>query len=88
LKDTARTGYHGAFEFLINVSHALDRRWTFYTEAFTSQSSQAQDKPVYTLDEALTCILIPNLQLDLGGNFSLNGVAPRAQFYTGLSQRF
>jgi hypothetical protein len=40
------------------------------------------------LDEALTCALTPNLQLDFGGNFSLNGVAPRAQLYTGLSQRF
>jgi len=88
LKNTARTGYHGAFDFLINVSHALDRRWTFYSEAVTSQSSEARDRSVYTLDEALTCILVPNLQLDFGGNFSLNGVAPRAQLYTGLSQRF
>jgi hypothetical protein len=43
---------------------------------------------VYTLDEALTCALNPNLQLDFGGNFSLNGVAPRTQLYVGLSQRF
>jgi hypothetical protein len=59
-----------------------------YTEVFTSQSFQAQVKPIYTLDEALTCALTANLQLDFGGNFSLNGVAPRTQLYTGLSQRF
>ena len=88
LKDTADSGYHTALDFLINVSHSLDKRWTFYTEAFTTQSFQARDKPFYTLDEALTCALTPNLQLDFGGNFSLNGVAPRAQLYTGLSQRF
>ena len=88
LKDTAGRGYHVAFDFLINVSHALGKRWTFYTELFTSQSFQSQDRPVYTLDAALTCALTPNLQLDFGGNFSLNDVAPRTQLYMGLSQRF
>jgi hypothetical protein len=40
------------------------------------------------LDDALTYALTPNLQLDFGGNFGLNGAAPRAQLYVGLSQRF
>jgi len=75
-------------KLLINVSHALDKRWTFYSEVFTSQSFQTREKPIYTLDEALTYALSPNLQLDCGGNFSLNGVGPRTQLYTGLSQRF
>ena len=88
LKDTAVSGYHSVFDFLINVSHPLDKRWTFYTEAFTTQSLQARSKPIYTLDEALTCALSANLQLDFGGNFSLNDAAPRAQLYMGLSQRF
>jgi hypothetical protein len=88
LKDTAVSGFHLAFDFLINVSHPLDKRWTFYTEVFTSQSFQAREKPIYTLDEALTYALSPNMQLDFGGNFCLNGVTPRAQLYTGLSQRF
>jgi hypothetical protein len=88
LKNIADSGYHGVFDFLINVSHPLDPRWTFYTEVFTSQSFQARGKPVYTLDEALTCALTPNLQLDFGGNFSLNDVTPRTQLYVGLSQRF
>jgi hypothetical protein len=88
LSDIAHTGYHGTFDFLINVSHALDKRWTFYTEAFTTQFFQTRYRPIYTLDEALTCALSPNLQLDFGGNFSVNSVAPRAQLYSGLSQRF
>lgn len=88
LRDTAGSGYHGVFDFLVNISHALSDRWTFYTEVFTSQSFQAGDKPVYTLDEALTCALGPNLQLDFGGNFSLNDVAPRVQLFIGLSERF
>ncbi|MGO9039891.1 MAG: transporter [Steroidobacteraceae bacterium] len=88
LKNTSGNGYHGAFDFLINVSHPIGKRWTFYSEFFTSQSFESQDKPVYTLDEALTCALTPNLQLDFGGNFSLNSVAPRTQLYAGLSQRY
>ena len=88
LKDSAQSGYHGAFDFLVNVSHPLDKRWTVYSEIFTTQSLQTGERPIYTLDAALTCALTATLQLDLGGNFSLNGVAPRAQLYTGLSQRF
>ena len=88
LKNAADSGYHAALDFLINVSHPLDKRWTFYTEAFTTQSFHAGDRPIYTLDEAFTYALTPNLQLDFGGNFSLNDVAPRAQLYAGLSQRF
>jgi hypothetical protein len=59
-----------------------------YSEVFTTQSFQTREKPIYTLDEALTYALSPKLQLDCGANFSLNDVAPRAQLYTGLSQRF
>jgi hypothetical protein len=88
LKDSAERGYHGAVDFLINVSHPLDRRWTWYSEAFISHSFQAQDRPLYTLDGALTCAVKANVQLDFGGNFSLNSVGPRVQFYAGLSQRF
>src|SRR5580658_5192703 len=40
LKDTAASGYHAAFDFLINVSHPLDTHWTFYSEVFTTQSFQ------------------------------------------------
>lgn len=88
LKDTAGSSYHGTFDFLINVSHPLGKRWTFYTELFTEQMFRAREKASYTLDEALTCALTPSLQLDFGGNFSLNAVAPQVQLFIGLSQRF
>ncbi|HXW64259.1 MAG TPA: transporter [Burkholderiaceae bacterium] len=88
LKDATGGGYHGAFDFLVNVSHPINDRWTAYTEVFTTQSFQTSEKPVYTLDGALTCALAANLQLDFGGNLSLNGIGPRLQLYVGLSQRF
>jgi Putative MetA-pathway of phenol degradation len=88
LKDAVGGGHHVAFDFLINISHPLDKRWAFYAELFTNQSFRSQDKAVYTLDAALSCALTSNVQLDFGGNFSLNDVAPRTQLYAGLSQRF
>jgi hypothetical protein len=88
LKDDVGHAYHAAFDFLVNVSHPLDKRWTIYTEIFTSQYFESQDSPVYTLDQALTYALTPNLQFDFGGNFGLNKVTPRTQLYAGLSQRF
>ena len=88
LKDAAGVGRHAVFDFLVNVSHPLTRRWTLYSEVFTTQSTEASDKPVYTWDEALTFALTPNLQFDFGGNFALNNAPPRIQTYAGLSQRF
>ena len=88
LKNDAGSAYHAAFSFLVNVSHPLDKRWTIYSEIFTSQYFESQDSPVYSLDEALTYALTPNLQLDFGGNFGLNKVTPRTQLLVGLSQRF
>jgi hypothetical protein len=88
LKNTTGGGYHGAFDFLVNVSHPLDKKWTLYTEVFTTQSFQSHDRPIYTFDSALTYLLTPTIQLDFGSNISLNDVAPQTQVYTGISQRF
>lgn len=88
LKDPADASDHLALDFLVNVSHALAGRWTWYTELFTTQSTRGQGKAVYTFDAALTYALRPNLQLDFGGNFALDRVVPQVQIYTGISQRF
>ncbi len=88
LKNAAQSGYHIAFDFLVNVSHPLDKRWTSYAELFTTQSLQAHDPPIYTFDAAMTYAVTPNWQVDFGGNWSLNGIGPRTQLYAGLSQRF
>jgi hypothetical protein len=63
LKNDVGNAYHAALDFLINVSRPLNKRWTIYSEIFTSQYFESQDSPVYTLDEALACALTPNLQL-------------------------
>lgn len=88
LENADGSGHHGALDFLVNLSHALNARWTAYGELYASRAWQASERPVYTLDSALTFAITPTLQWDFGGNFSLNGVAPRIQVYSGLSQRF
>ena len=88
LKNANDDGYHAAIDFLINISHPLSKKWTAYSEVFTTQSFQRADRPIYTLDEALTYAITPTLQVDFGGNFGLNGVQPQTQLYAGLSQRF
>ena len=88
LKNSPADGYHTVFDFLINVSHPLDKRWTLFSEIYTAQPLKTGYSRVFTLDEALTCLLRPSIQLDFGGNFALNSVTPRIQLYAGLSQRF
>jgi hypothetical protein len=73
LKNAADSGYHDVIDFLINLSHPLSARWTIYTEIFTTQSWRTRETSVYTQDDALTYALTPNVQLDFGGNFGLNG---------------
>ncbi|HXY05375.1 MAG TPA: transporter [Burkholderiaceae bacterium] len=87
LKDASDSGYHGVVDFLVNVSHPINDRWTVYTELFTSQPLN-DERPSYSLDGAFTFVPRPNLQWDFGANYSLNGVGPRIQLYVGLSQRF
>jgi hypothetical protein len=41
-----------------------------------------------SFDTALSWIVLPNVQLDVGANFGLNSATPAVQVYTGLSQRF
>jgi len=55
----------------------------FAVRAFADDAEP--DKSVYTLFNPTPDA---DLQLDFGGNFSLNDVAPRTQLYMGLSQRF
>lgn len=88
MKDLSDKGYHGVFDFLVNLNHPVSERWTAYTEIFFSRSLESDSRPVYTLDGAMTYAIRSNLQWDFGANFSLNGVAPRIQVYSGLSQRF
>jgi hypothetical protein len=88
LKNESNDGVHGAFDFLVNASHALGPRWTAYTELYGARPFASGSRTVITFDNALTFAATPVLQFDFGANSSLNGVGPRIQYYAGLSQRF
>lgn len=88
LADADGSGHHAMGDFLVNVSHPLSARWTAYGELYAAHPFESGARSFYTFDTALTLALTPTLQWDVGGNFALNGLAPRVQIYSGLSQRF
>jgi hypothetical protein len=88
LADTTGPGRHVNFLDLVNVSHGLAPGLTGYVELFADTAAGGQVSPVYTLDLALTYLITPTLQLDVGSNIGLNKAAPDLQTYVGLSQRF
>jgi hypothetical protein len=89
LADASGPGRHANFLNLVNLSHGLlIEGLTGYVELFADTASGGQVAPVYTLDLALTYLITPTLQLDIGSNIGLNKAAPDLQTYVGLSQRF
>lgn len=74
---------------LVNLGFALSPKVTLYTELWTAQNfDPAGTVRQYSADAALTYLVNPNLQLDVGGNFGLNQATPDTQLYVGLSTRF
>jgi hypothetical protein len=88
LANSGDAGRHTNFLNLVNLSHPLATGLTGYVELFANTASGGQVAPTYTLDLALTYLLAPDIQLDLGTNVGLNKTAPDLQAYVGLSQRF
>lgn len=74
---------------LVNLGFALSPKITLYTEVWTAQNfDPAGTVRQYSADAALTYLVNPILQLDVGGNFGLNQATPDVQLYVGLSTRF
>jgi hypothetical protein len=88
LADSDGHGHHAAATGLINVSHALSSRLTLAVELW----AQNNRDPAGTIrqrsaDVALSFLVNPTLQLDVGANFGLNSSTPDSQIYLGLSHR-
>ncbi len=89
-KDAQDTGYHTNYQGVINVSHTL------FSDAVTGAVelwSDVNNEPAGTttqlsFDTALSWVVRPNLQLDIGANIGLNRATPDLQSYIGISQRF
>ncbi|ACB94743.1 conserved hypothetical protein [Beijerinckia indica subsp. indica ATCC 9039] len=90
LKNNNDSRRHANFVNLINISHPVPfvKDLTFAAEFFTSVSADRGTPNIYTLDFALSYIVVKDLQLDGGINIGLNRDAPNLQLYAGISQRF
>ena len=89
-KNAANFGSHANFTNLINLSHPIPgiKDLSIAAEFFASVSAERASPDIYTADFALTYLVNPKLQLDLGTNIGLNRAAPDLQVYTGVSYRF
>jgi hypothetical protein len=56
--------------------------WSDYNDDPLQKTTQL------SFDAAVSWIVIPNVQLDVGANFGLTSATPALQVYAGLSQRF
>jgi len=89
-KDADGSGYHDNYQGLVNISHTVfSSNITAYAELW----SGINEDPSGTIrqssaDFAVTWLVRPTLQLDVGTNIGLNAETPNVQAYTGISQRF
>jgi hypothetical protein len=89
LKNSADNGRHGNFIFDINLSRELIKNLTAYVELWSDYNDDPLQKTTQlSFDAAVSWIVIPNVQLDVGANFGLTSATPALQVYAGLSQRF
>jgi len=89
LKNSADNGRHGNFIFDINLSREVIKNVTAYVELWSDYNDDPLQKTTQlSFDAAVSWIVIPNVQLDVGANFGLTSATPAVQVYAGLSQRF
>jgi len=89
LRDNAGSGYHSNFAALVNLSRPIIKDTTFDVELWSDfNNDPAKSIRQYSFDTAVTYLIKPNLQGDMGMNIGLNSLTPRIQVYVGLSQRF
>lgn len=89
LADADGAGHHGALINLVNVAHPLGSKMTVAFEVWDSinrdPSGTVRQR---SADVALTYLVGPALQLDVGANIGLNHETPDRQIYLGVSTRF
>jgi hypothetical protein len=90
LKSATSNNRFANFVNLVSVSHAVPgtEGINATVELFSSVGTDPGTPPVYTLDFGMNFRLSQHTILDVGVNLGLNGAAPKAQVYTGISARF
>jgi Putative MetA-pathway of phenol degradation len=88
-KDSGDNGRHGNFILDINLSREVIKNVTAYVELWSDYNNDPMVKTTQiSFDTAVSWIVFPNVQLDVGANFGLTSATPAVQVYTGLSQRY
>jgi hypothetical protein len=89
-KNSSDSGYHDNYQMLANVSHTIFKdNITGYVELWSDVNNDPAG--AYTqasFDVAVSWVLHPNLQFDVGTNIGLTNKTPDLQSYAGISQRF
>ena len=89
LKNSADNGRHGNYVFDVNLSREVIKNVTAYVELWSDYNADPTQKAtLMSFDTAVAWVVVPNVQLDVGGNFGLTSATPAVQVYAGLSQRF
>jgi Putative MetA-pathway of phenol degradation len=88
-KNSVDNGRHGNFVLDVNLSREVIKNVTAYVELWSDYNDDPVVKTTQmSFDTALSWVIFPNVQLDVGANIGLTSATPAVQVYTGLSQRF
>ena len=90
LKDSVGDGQHANYINVVNMSHqVIIKDLTLYVELWSDYDDDPMQRTTQvSLDTALALTVRPNLLLDIGADFGLNGATPAIQVFAGISQRF
>jgi len=89
LADTDGAGHHGSLINLVNMAHPLGSKMTVAFEVWDSVNRDPSGTiRQRSADVALSYLVGPSLQLDVGANIGLTRATPDRQVYLGVSTRF
>jgi len=88
-RNSSNSGYHANFQGLINISRPIADNVTAAVEIWSDVNKDpAGTIRQWSFDAAVSWVVRPNLQLDIGANVGLNRATPDLQAYIGISKRF
>lgn len=89
LLDADGDGRHAAVSNVINISRSVTPNLILIGELWSSANFDPADTVTQvSADVAAAYVVGQDFQIDVGGNFGVNGDTPDVQLYVGLSKRF
>lgn len=90
LKNLGNASYHLNYQSTISIDHSIfTHNLRAYVEFWTQDNKDPDgDIKQDSADLALSYLVNPDMQVDIGNNIGLNRFTPTYQLYAGVSQRF